>query len=664
MTAMVRDVALRYHGEVEIDFNTTCPDLWRHNPYITRLWNHDHNAPKTLKTGVRFVKLDYQPGLREQNRRTVHFAAYFHEVFTKETGLPVTPTAPHGDLHLSEYEKHTPLIDQRYWVVLSGGKSDAPIKVWDWKKLQIVVNDLRKMGLGAVQIGDNDPGHWHPPLDNVLNLVGRTNLRDMLRLIHHADGVICGVTGAMHMAAALHRPCVVWGAGREAWWWEAYVNENRGFGPTVSGKHPMPHRYLHTIGLLDCCEHHGCWRNHVVPRPGTKKNPNAVDRACRRPVLLDHMPVPECLHLITPAHVIDAVSSYYTDHSLPPISRRPQPDGYQDPPPQLLPQTRLETRGPNRPQAVAVAPYQPAPPLTANQSLLDHPDVGSKVTACVLLYSDAADDYYDTHRRCLDTLIATVPDKRLDLRVGSNCLGDRSLQYVESLVAAGDISRHYRHTENAYKYPVMREMFFDPTHPLVTKWVLWFDDDSICDVEQNWLHFLAEEIVKYHRRDNAHVFGARMTWRANEAQRKILQQRPWYKRRPWRTKAGVPATTGSYIIFPVGGFWAATAECIRKADIPDLGTGLTHNGGDWQIGEQVYQAGFGIRQFNGRKQFVRTSSVARRGVTMPMIGSTKPAVPPPIQPATPPDPAARFYRPPPLVSAPEKPALPREVDVR
>jgi hypothetical protein len=82
---------------------------------------------------------------------------------------------------------------------------------------------------------------------------------------------------------------------------------------------------------------------------------------------------------------------------------------------------------------------------------------------------------------------------------------------------------------------------------------------------------------------------------------------------------GAGSPNGNRIIFTTGGFWAITTEAMRAADIPDLGTGLTHNGGDWQIGEQIYQAGYGIKQFNGKKQFVRTSSVDRRGVTKPTI---------------------------------------------
>jgi len=263
------------------------------------------------------------------------------------------------------------------------------------------------------------------------------------------------------------------------------------------------------------------------------------------------------------------------------------------------------------------------------QNIPDHPAVGGKVTIFVLFYGD----YFDLHQRCLRSLLATVPASRMELRVGSNMLGARSLELINQYVAAGVITCHYQHDENAYKYPVMREMFWDPGHPITTKWVLWFDDDSICDADQNWFNILSTHIAQHHKDKDAHLIGASYTWDANKKQREVFMSRPWYKNRPWRDANGRPSPNGSTIVFVHGGFWAITAEAIREANIPDLGTGLLHTGGDWQIGEQVYQAGFGMKQFNGKKQFVRTSSVARRGATTPTVDQvTQPVIIPAAKP--------------------------------
>lgn len=644
MTALVRDLHANYPNEFEIEVDTSAPDLWKYNPLLTTF-------PKKTAAGIKCLKLQYGAGIREQNSETIHFLNYFHRNFERQTGIPVKLTKPYGDIYLSA-EERIPVIDRRYWVVISGGKSDFTIKVWQTKKFQDVVYQLQGMGLGVVQVGSTDAGHWHPPLDGTLNLVGQTNLRDLIRLIHHADGVICGVTGAMHIAAALQRPCVVLAGGREAWWWEAYVRENAGLGGLpVASQLQVPHKFLHTIGLLDCCQFRGCWKNKVVPINDDKM-------LCKYPIHHPEQPVPKCMDMITPTHVMEAVMQYYTDKTLAPI---PLGEGQSPPtlvennqpaksntrrtssrvsiPAAMMPQLvkSLEGRGKTSLRPAATKPGQPQGML--DSQVFDHPDVGGRFTAFVLCYGD----YFDMHKQCLESIVSSVPADRMDLRVGSNMLGPRSLALVDKLVASGSITKHYRHPDNAFKYPVMREMFFDPSHPITTKWVLWFDDDSIANKTPQWLNVLAQAISMHHRKDNAHMLGAIKVWTTTREQRAVFQSRPWYAGKQWRMHNGKPAPNGDKIIFCTGGFWAITHEAIVKADIPDLGSGLTHTGGDWQIGEQLYQAGFGMKMFNNSKQFVNTSAFPRRGVTMPTPGNAplppSPPVPEPVAEAAPPPPA-------------------------
>ena len=304
LTALVRDLALTYSKEFAIGVETSCMSLWRNNPHITRMQPTDPD--------VEPFRICYGKGIKEQNNETIHFLSYFHRAFNRKYGTDVQLKYPWPDVHLSREEKQ-PIFDGRYWVVVSGGKSDFTIKVWETRKFQAVVNQLQHLGITCVQAGSSGKGHWHPSLRGVVDMVGQTNIRDLMRLIYHADGVICGVTFAMHLAAALRRPCVVLAGGREAWWWEAYVNENRGFGPTASGKMQVPHRFLHTIGLLDCCQYRGCWRNKVV-------SINKDRSICRRPIEKAAQTVPLCMDLLSAENVVEAVMSYYTDKTLPPVS--------------------------------------------------------------------------------------------------------------------------------------------------------------------------------------------------------------------------------------------------------------------------------------------------------------------------------------------------------
>jgi ADP-heptose:LPS heptosyltransferase len=178
--------------------------------------------------------------------------------------------------------------------VVGGGKLDYTAK-WDPARYQQVVDHFRGRIL-FVQVGER--GHQHAPLGKVIDLRGRTDLRQLVRLVYHAQGVLCPVTLLMHLAAAVetkpgmppHRPCVVVAGGREPPHWEAY---------------PM-HQFIHRVGALPCCSHGGCWKSRVTALgDGDEK-----DRPEHRCVDVVGR-LPRCLDMITARDVIRAIEIYF-----------------------------------------------------------------------------------------------------------------------------------------------------------------------------------------------------------------------------------------------------------------------------------------------------------------------------------------------------------------
>jgi len=604
LTALPRDIHAAYPGQFEIGVDTNCMSIWDHNPHIVPVKKLE------AKGKVERLKLTYGKGIRDQNFETVHFLAYFHKDFEVQARVRVPLSLPYPDLHLSEEEKSVSLVKNRYWAFLSGGKNDFTAKVWASAHWQETIDQLNALGIPCVQIGGTDKGHWHPEIKNVLNLVGKTSLRDMMRVIYHADGVICGITSAMHFAAGLQKPCVVLAGGREAWWWEAYVRENSGLGGAdVAAKLEYPHRYLHTIGLLDCCQRHGCWKNKVIKIQDDTS-------VCKYPIIKPGQAVPKCLDMITPNHVIEAVMSYYEDKSLPPIKEAEHVVRYMPGAttiPAELPTVNVETQF----QREVAGVQKTTPPESASDdSIFDNPVIGGKFTVCVLFYGPA--EYHDLHMRCLNSIITTCPPARIDLRVASNALCDETAAVLERLAAHKVITKYYRHNTNDLKYPVMREMFHDPDCPITTNYTLWFDDDSVADRNAQWLKVLAGTIIQS---PDAGLIGADMILQLSAQQMQYYKTRPWYKGKKFRLRNGKPADNGQYAVFVAGGFFAIKTEAIRAADVPDVA--LTHNGGDYTIGEQLYQNDYGIKGWNRQKQFIHTSSVPRRGESQAHFGTAQ-----------------------------------------
>lgn len=289
LTAAVRDLHGCYPGRFLTDVRTDCPELWEHNPYLTPL---DPGDPE-----VRVLECHY-PLIQSANVRPVHFVHGFIEYLNQQLGLQMRPTRLAGDIHLSDEERTTPSpaaqilgADVPYWLIVAGGKFDFTIKWWHFRRWQAVVDSFRGRML-FVQIGAAH--HYHPLLNGVLDLRGRTSLRDLVRLVYHAEGVLCPVTMIMHLAAAVEprpggppvRPCVVVAGGREPPSWEAYPG----------------HDFLHTIGRLPCCAKGGCWRARSVALG------DGDDKDDPKNLCVDVVNnLPRCMHLITPGQVAQAV---------------------------------------------------------------------------------------------------------------------------------------------------------------------------------------------------------------------------------------------------------------------------------------------------------------------------------------------------------------------
>ena len=293
LTAAVRDLHGAHPGVYRTRVDTACPALWTNNPFVepdARPWTAD-----------RVIDCHY-PLIHESNRRPFHFLHGFVQDLEQQLGVRI-PVGPfRGDVYLSpdEVGRPSPVADAghagRYWVVVAGGKHDFTAKWWDPVFHQAVVDHFADR-IRFVQCGG--AGDWHPPLRGVINLIGRTDIRELMRVLYHADGVVCPVTFAMHLAAAVPvraeglRPCVVIAGGREPPHWEMYPG----------------HQFLHTVGALDCCATGGCWRSRCQP-----VGDGAPDDAdlCLRPVPAGGgVLVGQCMSMITPARVIDAIELYY-----------------------------------------------------------------------------------------------------------------------------------------------------------------------------------------------------------------------------------------------------------------------------------------------------------------------------------------------------------------
>jgi hypothetical protein len=320
------------HGAHANDKQTTLPgnNLFLHNPLITDL----------SKAGSHVVRVNYGPGVQSCGR-PYHFLHAVVEEFERKLGVPVHLRDFHGDIYLSDEERqpwpglpdpYAKTNPQRYAIVDAGYKNDFTAKMWSFYRFQQVVNET-KDEITWVQIGA--AGDNHRILDNCINLVGQTNLRQLIRVFHRASIVLTPVSLPMHLAAAVPTPAdgpkempLTLAQLHERWHYERQAAKGIGQGPP-----PLPggsrasrpcvvlmgmrearqwelypgHVALGTTGKLKCgvdVGSSGCWVNKVIK----VDQDNSV---CRNPLRdEENFAVPECLHRVTVDDVVKAIRSF------------------------------------------------------------------------------------------------------------------------------------------------------------------------------------------------------------------------------------------------------------------------------------------------------------------------------------------------------------------
>ena len=342
LTAAVRELHSAHPGQFQTDVRTSAVAIWEHNPHLTKL--------RDGEPGVESFDVHY-PLIHQSNERPYHFLHGYTQFLEQKLGLRIPLTRFAGDIHLSPDEKSAPPLNgqsppERFWIMVAGGKYDFTAKWWNPASYQRVVDHFQGR-IAFVQCGE--AGHWHRPLKGVQNLLGQTSLREFIRLMHFADGVVCPVTFAMHLAAAVesrpgrpkHRPCVVIAGGREPPHWEAY---------------PF-HQYLSTVGTLSCCANGGCWKSRCqLVGDGDEKDRRNL---CEQPVqITPDLRIPRCLEMITPEDVIRRIELYlagdlWNSAPVPPVPQR-----------KVAPMPTRSQPAPSR--AVPAAPTPPKSPVGAH----------------------------------------------------------------------------------------------------------------------------------------------------------------------------------------------------------------------------------------------------------------------------------------------------------
>jgi len=299
LTAVIRDLHKCYPGVFTTDVRTPFPEFWEHNPYITRT------------TGTFEIVECETLLLRKRDNATQHVIRDSINYYNEKLGLQIQPTLLKGDIHLSNEEKlwssqAKEIVGEEmpFWIIVAGDNEPHSVRRWESNKFQQVINHFRGK-IQFVQIGEPS----HPRLKNVIELLGKVNLRQLIRLIYHCQGIVCLNTIHAHLAAAVEtkfphfttRPCVVVAGGTEAVHWGTYAG----------------HQFIHTVGALSCCLKDGCGKTHIHDSNIEEKS-HSNGRLC----INLFRKLPRCMAIIEAKDVIQKIEIYFRSSYFPSLIQK------------------------------------------------------------------------------------------------------------------------------------------------------------------------------------------------------------------------------------------------------------------------------------------------------------------------------------------------------
>ncbi len=202
---------------------------------------------------------------------------------------------------------------------------------------------------------------------------------------------------------------------------------------------------------------------------------------------------------------------------------------------------------------------------------------------------------YGPHPRLADRLLASLDGhtspSSFALRIGLNEVMLSTVSLVAEYAARFGNIETFAEPKNTYKSPLMRRIFTE--RPLLTDWVIWFDDDTHL-LRSDWLQRLtlkmemAPEIAQWGRLYSLH--------RRDREIERFIEAAPWYRGLPLARKSNSAGDEVIEFQFASGGFWAMKSAVVRVLDWPD--PRLIQANEDFLLGEALRQNGYFVGAFD------------------------------------------------------------------
>ena len=244
-TIALRELQKKYPNKYQTGIISFYPEVYENNTNITIF-------SKEEAQNIKIIDVDYHHEFVNRKVSGKHFAQGYITCLNNLFNLNIDLTDCRPDIFITDEENIRALdilgennIKDKFWLLSPGFKQDMPLKNYSAFQWQKFINEMEYNDIQIVQTGDKVA--INPRFKNVKSLVGELNLREYFAVASLSNGMIGYPSLQMHLAAGLRKPCIVVAGSREGISWNSYDNQH----------------YLHSVGLLNCCQLYACWKKDI-----------------------------------------------------------------------------------------------------------------------------------------------------------------------------------------------------------------------------------------------------------------------------------------------------------------------------------------------------------------------------------------------------------------
>lgn len=252
LTAVVHNIYQQTHQVVEVDCRPQYASIFQDNPY----------AKVVQPSGGIFVKY---PGSQAKSDKGNLCEAYSLDALQQ---LGLKPQIKYRKPELYFHREKPEGLPYKYVVIAPGYQINAAVKNWGRYNWQNFVDKFHN-SITFVQTGQLSRTTESPYLQNVVPMVGKTDLQTLISLISFSSGVVCHASNAAHIAAAFNIPAI-------------YIIGNRE-GPRIS-KYDCTWPAQSNLPCGPCMKFH-CGAGNPM-------------KTCTNPVIMVNQLIPKCMAML------------------------------------------------------------------------------------------------------------------------------------------------------------------------------------------------------------------------------------------------------------------------------------------------------------------------------------------------------------------------------